>query len=61
MAEVRFEIPDSLHQELQARHPRVDVAQVCVEALSRVAASAGSSRVIVDDMVRMFNPHRGGT
>jgi hypothetical protein len=60
MAEVRFEIPDALHQELQARHPRVDVAQVCMEALSRVAG-AGASRVIVDDMVRMFNPHRRGT
>jgi hypothetical protein len=59
MAEVRFEIPESLLQELQ-RHPRVDVAQVCVDALSRVAAGAGPS-VIVEDMVRMFNPHRRGT
>jgi hypothetical protein len=31
-----------------------------MEALSRVAG-AGASRVIVDDMVRMFNPHRRGT
>ncbi len=59
MVEYRIEIPEQLHRELQARGPDIDVARVCVEALSRSTASPGRARPIVDDLIRMFNPHRG--
>ncbi len=60
MVEYRIEIPEQLHHQLQARRRDTDVARVCVEALSRSTA-AERARPIVDDLIRMFNPHRPGT
>jgi len=57
MVEYRIQIPEDLHEELQAEGRGIDVSRVCVEAL-KSSARQQPARAIVDDMIRMFNPHR---
>ncbi len=60
MVEYRIQIPEDLHKELQADGRSIDVSRVCVEAL-KSSARRQPAQAIVDDLVRMFNPHRPGT
>jgi hypothetical protein len=61
MVRYTIEIPDDLNRELQERRHRIDVAQVCRDALqSAVAASPEGARDrfghdVAEDIMRMFN------
>jgi len=61
MARYTIDIPEDLNRELQERRHRIDVAQVCRDALqSAVAATpeAGYDRFgrdVAEDILRMFN------
>jgi hypothetical protein len=62
MVSYTIEIPDHLHREIQERRHRIDVSEVCREALAgAVASSPGPDRGyefgrdVAEDITRMFN------
>lgn len=61
MVRYTIDIPDDLNRELQERRHRIDVEQVCRDALqSAVAATADDSpdrfgADVAEDILRMFN------
>ena len=64
MVRYTIDIPDELNRELQERRHRIDVAQVCRDALqSAVTATPDSGhdgperfgRDVAEDILRMFN------
>ncbi len=63
MASFTIEIPEDLYRELQERRHRIDVAEVCREALAGAVArpeqpAAGGTqfgRDVAEDINRMFN------
>jgi hypothetical protein len=62
MVRYTIDIPDELNRELQERRHRIDVSQVCRDALqSAVAATPGHEgrdrfgRDVAEDILRMFN------
>ncbi len=61
MVRYTIDIPDDLNRELQERRHRIDVAQVCRDALqSAVAATPEGGhdrfgRDVAEDILRMFN------
>ncbi|HYS01521.1 MAG TPA: hypothetical protein VET82_04140 [Candidatus Eisenbacteria bacterium] len=64
MVRYTIDIPDELNRELQERRHRIDVSQVCRDALqSAVAATPDGSRDgherfgrdVAEDILRMFN------
>lgn len=64
MVRYTIDIPDELNRELQERRHRIDVSQVCRDALqSAVAATPDGGRDghdrfgrdVAEDILRMFN------
>jgi hypothetical protein len=60
MVRYTIDIPEDLNRELQERRHRIDVAQVCRDALqSAVAATSGGQegygQDVAEDILRMFN------
>lgn len=61
MARYTIEIPDELHQEIQDRRHRIDVSDVCREALADAVAVGRPvgrfqfGRDVAEDITRMFN------
>lgn len=61
-----IEIPEDLHREIQERRHRIDVADICREALADAVARSQASfggtfqfgRDIAEDITRMFNGGR---
>jgi len=60
MVRYTIDIPDELNRELQERRHRIDVAQVCRDALQSAVAATGAGhdgfgRDVAEDILRMFN------
>jgi metal-responsive CopG/Arc/MetJ family transcriptional regulator len=59
MVRYTIEIPDDLNRELQERRHRIDVSQVCRDALQSAVASSPTREAygqdVAEDILRMFN------
>jgi hypothetical protein len=63
MVRYTIDIPDELNRELQERRHRIDVSQVCRDALQSAVAATPEGhdgrdrfgRDVAEDILRMFN------